>query len=81
MTNGVVDLLGDAIAARLFVVMECLSYGFQFNGTCATETSLIERLTPPCTKSRGRMRELPPPCGAVVSTIEFDAGVGTLSLV
>jgi superfamily II DNA or RNA helicase len=39
-----VDFLGDAIAARLLVEAERLSYGFQTNGTFATETSLIEPL-------------------------------------
>lgn len=43
-SNGVVDFLGDAVAARLLVESERLSYGFQTNGTFATETSLIEPL-------------------------------------
>jgi len=39
-----IDFLGDAESARLLVESERLSYGFQSNGTFATETSLIEPL-------------------------------------
>ncbi len=39
-----IDFLGDAESARLLVESERLSYGFQSNGTFATETSLIKPL-------------------------------------
>jgi len=44
LPRGTIDFLGDAEAARLLVESERLSYGFQSNGTFATETSLIEPL-------------------------------------
>jgi superfamily II DNA or RNA helicase len=42
--SSAIDFLGNAEAARLLVESERLSYGFQSNGTFATETSLIEPL-------------------------------------